>query len=139
MWPYTSTHTLWTKKILLFMWVYVQLICTAQTVNVINTVPWEQNWWRSSRGRYLTALCPHLAFVGFIIPLCNINQYVFVIERVSFRINNQQDASSNQNFYFITKHVEFRDKITSLDTWCILLVIYKKIITTHGYLNVKRV
>ena len=33
------------------------------------------------------------------------------------------------------KHVEFRDKI--LDTWCILLVIYTKIITMHGHLNIK--
>ena len=33
---YTSTHTLWTRKILLFKWVYVQLKCTFQTVMVIN-------------------------------------------------------------------------------------------------------
>jgi hypothetical protein len=35
------------------------------------------------------------------------------------------------------KHVEFRDKIKILDTWCILLVIYMKIITMHGHLNIK--
>jgi hypothetical protein len=82
------------------------------------------------------------------------------------RINNPQDASSIQNFYFFTKlymfrtstvpiirsyqlitpdeghskcpkHVEFRDKIKILDTWRILLVIYTKIITMHGHLNIK--
>jgi hypothetical protein len=35
------------------------------------------------------------------------------------------------------KHVEFRDKIKILDTWCILLVIYTKIITIHDHLNIK--
>jgi hypothetical protein len=35
------------------------------------------------------------------------------------------------------KHVEFRDKIKILDTRCILLVIYTKIITMHGHLNIK--
>ena len=35
------------------------------------------------------------------------------------------------------KHVEFRDKIKILDTLCILLVIYTKIITMHSYLNIK--
>jgi hypothetical protein len=35
------------------------------------------------------------------------------------------------------KHVEFRDKIKILDTWCILLVIYTKNITMHGLLNIK--
>jgi hypothetical protein len=27
------------------------------------------------------------------------------VHRDNLRINNQQDASSNQNFYFVTKHV----------------------------------
>jgi hypothetical protein len=35
------------------------------------------------------------------------------------------------------KHVEFRDKIKILGTWWILLVIYTKIITMHGHLNIK--
>jgi hypothetical protein len=97
------------------------------------------------------------------------------VHRDNLCINNQQDASSVQNFYFVTKlymfrastvpiivsyqlytwqlvsfmqvmwplqlitpddghsrcpkHVEFRDKIKILDSWCTLLVIYMKVLT----------
>ena len=43
-------------------------------------------------------------------------------------MNNQQDASSIQNF------ISWQNKI--LDTWCILWVIYTKRITMHGHLNI---
>ena len=35
------------------------------------------------------------------------------------------------------KHVEFCDKIKILNAWCIFLVIFTKIITMHGHLNIK--
>jgi hypothetical protein len=94
----------------------------------------------------------------------NLLQRLYVqvtVHRDNLLINNQQDASSIQNLYFVTKlylfrassvrvqlitpddghrrcpkQVEFCDKIKILDTWCILLVIYTKIIAMHGHLNI---
>jgi hypothetical protein len=66
--------------------------------------------------------------------------YLSVITRrfsLNLRINYQQDASSIQNFIFVTKRVEFRDKNKILGTCCVLLIIYTKIITMHGHLNIK--
>lgn len=44
---YTSTHTLWTRKILLFMWVYVQLICTfAHWPKKNSVLIYEETGWK---------------------------------------------------------------------------------------------
>ena len=63
------------------------------------------------------------------LPLISLHNRLEIL-----RINNQKDASSIQNF-ILSLHVSWQNKI--LDTWCILLVIYTKIITMHGHLNVK--
>jgi hypothetical protein len=38
------------------------------------------------------------------------------VHRDNLSINNEQDASSIQNFYFVTELYMFRDKIKNLDT-----------------------
>jgi hypothetical protein len=55
----------------------------------------------------------------------------------TYQLPRVQQITPDDGHRRCPKHVEFRDKIKNLDTRCILLVIYTKIITMHGHLNIK--